>query len=94
MSPVGSPRLTYWSSAGALFSRSGPLSPVRSLELLIFYGRLALACRRQGDREGACFCAGLFSQLAAALISADDWRRAALGGPPDPAIAPLRALRR
>ena len=84
----------YWSSGGAVLSRSGPLATGRSLELLQFYGRQALACEGLGDLTGAKHCAWLACEIAAALLSADDWRRAAVGGPPTDTLMALRALRR
>jgi hypothetical protein len=94
MSPLASGHLVYWSSGGALLGPLGPLSPSRALELLKFYGRLALSRQSAGDPAGAYLCARLFWQIRGALLGADDWRRAAAGAPSDPRLARLRTLRR
>ena len=93
MLALGRRRRAYWSSGGAVLSRAGPLATDRSLALLQFYGRLALDCEALGDAAGARHCAGLACQLGAALLAADDWRRAALGCAPADGLKTLGVLR-
>jgi len=71
------PAPAYWASGGGVMSRQGPLSAVRALELLRFFGREASARLVHGDRAGARFCARTAKQLALALSETDSWRRAA-----------------
>jgi len=86
-------RLAFWASGGAIMTRRGALSPSRALDLFRFFGREAWACRAMGDPVGARHCALRATDVARALLAAEDWRAVTTGndraGSP---LAPLRAL--
>jgi hypothetical protein len=88
-------RPAYWPCAGTVMSRRGALADGRPLVLFRFHGREAWRCRRLGDAAGARHCAELAVELAAAMVRADDWRRAATGeGRSNSPITALRVLTR
>lgn len=79
MSPLRPTGLAYWSSGGGVIGRCGPLGGC-ALELFRFYGREALARHDRGDAAGVRCCLVLALELAAAIVAAADWRRAASAG--------------
>ncbi len=69
----------YWSSGGVIVGRSGPLGGC-ALQLFRFFAREALSRHDRGDVAAADCCLALALELAAAIVAASDWVRAASGG--------------
>ncbi|HZZ34084.1 MAG TPA: hypothetical protein VFE03_00055 [Caulobacteraceae bacterium] len=67
----------YRHIGGAVVGDHGAVSLARARQLVRFYGREALHCRRHGQRAVAEACARRALALNAAVSEAAQWRRAA-----------------
>ncbi|HUO12670.1 MAG TPA: hypothetical protein VMU37_07935 [Caulobacteraceae bacterium] len=79
MSPKRPDGPSFRAVGGDVVSRAGRVLAGSGLRLLADLGLQAMRWDKAGDAAAARCCALMAADLAAALATADDWRRAAAG---------------